>query len=662
MLTSMLISADINLLNVLIFRSNLTHMYTFPQLLLRNAILSLIFILSISVISLAMLSSLLEDKATAHSQVISILAKQLTVTNDELKSAQHIAETLQQVTNYNVLTIYNQSSDILSDYQNNDIGVTLPFASPLSKTQIVNPSGLTIEYQLNFSAEFTLILSLILSCFVLSSALVVFAATMSAKRHKTVFKIISQQIKNDLALINHTNMPSPETTKSTDEILEIPELKQGINDIKALMQKQLENTVNLEKEAYVDHLTKLNNRNRFVQFYEEQVVQESPIKFGVLIITRCSELQTINQIHGYKEGDNYISHVAKLIERALSPYSDGKVFRLNSSDFACVLPNTELKEAENFTQALTLLFNEYQQTSELDSVAYSGLVSFDKSKPLGELLALADTGVSVAQTQNSNSWYSQKDTEILQKNSANYGNQNWRQEIDSVLENQRVTLLLQPIQPNGRNTKVYGEVLARFLNSNDEMLPTASFIAMAEKLDKIIAVDRLIIEATIQLIKNKNMLDQSFGINISARSIGDEHFMIWLERQLLREPKVAPRLIFEITEYGLQQNIKTSKRLIDMLHRVGSRITVERFGIGLTSFKFFRDLTPDYIKMDSSYTRDIDDDKNNQYFLRLMVDLAHRLSINVLAESVESQEEKHTLEKLFIDGCQGFYVGKPIPL
>ena len=96
-----------------------------------------------------------------------------------------------------------------------------------------------------------------------------------------------------------------------------------------------------------------------------------------------------------------------------------------------------------------------------------------------------------------------------------------------------------------------------------------------------------------------------------------------------------------------------------MLHSAGSRVTVERFGVGLTSFKFFRDLTPDFIKMDSIYTRDVDDDKNNQYFLRLMVDLAHRLSINVLAEGVETQEEKHTLEKLFIDGCQGFYIGKP---
>jgi RNase E specificity factor CsrD len=637
-------------------------MYTFPQLLLRNATLALIFIISISTVSLLMLSSLLEDKATQHSQIIGLLNKQILTTDDEIVAAQSIATTLQQATIYNTLMITNQAGENLFSYKSADTGLTLSFVSPKPKKQVAEQLGLSVEYQLNFSGEYTFVVSFILFSLVLSFLLVIFASTMSAKRHKTVFKIISQQIKNDLALVNHTNIANTETLSSDNDILDIPELKKGISDIKLLITKQLENTLNLEKEAYVDHLTKLDNRNRFVQFYENQIVQESPVKFGVLIITRCSELQTINQIHGYKEGDNYISHVAKLIQQSLSVYSDGTVFRLNSSDFACILPNITLKEAEKFTKELTTLFNEYQQASDLDSVAYSGLVYFDKSKPLGELLALADTGVSVAQTQNSNAWYSQKDSDIFQQNSANYGNQNWRQEIDSVIENQRITLLLQPIHPTGRNSKVYGEILARFLNSNNEMLPTASFIAMAEKLDKIVAIDRLIIETTINEIINKNMFEHSFGINISARSISDEHFMIWLERKLLREPKVATRLIFEITEYGLQQNIKTSKRLIDMLHRVGSRITVERFGVGLTSFKFFRDLTPDYIKMDSSYTRDIDDDKNNQYFLRLMVDLAHRLSINVLAESVESQEEKHTLEKLFIDGCQGFYIGKPEPL
>ncbi len=634
-------------------------MYTFSQLLLRNIILALIFILSISIVSITMLSSLLESKANQHTQTIKLFSQQFNISEDELQNANNVAKNLQQLSNYKRLTVYNLAGKNLFSFENKNTGFSIPFIEPEVKKLNINSLALKIEYQLNFNGESALVITFILLSVVLSLFLVVFAAVMSTKRHKAVFNIVSQQIKRDLTLIDQTDTKNLTSNK---KVLEIPELKQGIADIKALMVQQLENTLDLEQEAYIDHLTKLDNRGRFVQFYENKVIQESPFKFGVLIITRCSELQTINQIHGYREGDNYISHVANLIKQAILAYPDGNLFRLNSSDFACILPNVTLKEAENLTKELTILFNEYQQASDLDSVAYSGLVSFDKSKPLGELLALADTGVSIAQTQPSNSWYSQIDTDILQKSSVNYGNQNWRQEIDSVLENQRITLLMQPIQPTGRNNKVYGEVLARFLNSNDDMLPTASFIAMAEKLDKIISVDKLIIETAIKEIINKNMLDHSFGINLSPRSISDEHFMIWLERKLLREPKVATRLIFEVTEYGLQQNIKTSKRLIDMLHRVGSRITVERFGVGLTSFKFFRDLSPDYIKMDSSYTRDIDDDKNNQYFLRLMVDLAHRLSINVLAESVESQEEKHTLEKLFIDGCQGFYIGKPEPL
>ena len=103
-----------------------------------------------------------------------------------------------------------------------------------------------------------------------------------------------------------------------------------------------------------------------------------------------------------------------------------------------------LKAAEDYANELMLKFNDYQQVNELDSVAYSGLVYFDQSKPLGELLALADTGVSVAQTQKVNSWYSQKDIDILTDASANFGNQNWRQEIDSVLASGRINLLLQP--------------------------------------------------------------------------------------------------------------------------------------------------------------------------------------------------------------------------
>lgn len=631
-------------------------MYTLSQLLFRNILIGIIFSLLATTISLVILADRFQDRTTLNQKNIVTIAEQTAVNNN----GQELAKILRNMASYNQLKIGTSVNKAEYNYSKANIGTVVPLITPNAKNFSINNLDLHVTFQLDFSKETNSVLQLIGILFLLSNIFIIFASWLSIRKHKVFFKAISQQIKNDLSNINGSLEDSE--NKGLNDILDIPELKEGINEIKSIISGQINNSSALEKEAYLDSLTQLPNRGRFVQFYENEVVQDSPVKFGVLLITRCSELQTINQIHGYREGDTYIVNIAQLFTTALINHPSAKIFRLNSSDFACILPNVQLKEAENFAQELTGKFNEYQQAAELDSVAYTGLVYFDKSKPLGELLALADTGISVAQTKNINAWYSQKDTNILENNSINYGNQNWRQEIESVIENQRVSLLLQPIQPSNRNSRVYGEVLARFLNSNEEMLPTASFIAMAEKLDKIVAVDRLIIETAINEIVTKNLNDQSFGINVSARSINDEHFLIWLERRLLRESTIAPRLIFEITENGLQQNIKNSKRFIDMIHRVGSRVTVERFGVGLTSFKFFRDLKPDFIKMDSTYTRDIDEDKNNQYFLRLMVDLAHRLSISVLAESVESQEEKHTLEKLFIDGCQGFYIGKPTPI
>ncbi|MFQ3193584.1 MAG: RNase E specificity factor CsrD [Colwellia sp.] len=619
-------------------------MYSYSQLLIRNVILGIFFNILIAVIVSYILSSSLSSRQLNIQKSIAAVVD-ISDKSDQFKSVNKLIN----LADFQLFSLTKQNKDIfVHEIPHSNILVTL-----ISPEKIVFTSELktTISYQVNGNSSATLVLKITAVSIFISLIIILIACSLSVKHTKQLVFVVNKKIKHGIAQVISMNKLEPD-----DEVIDIPELTSGLKKVEALISSHINDTTALEKQAYIEPLTKLENRNRFIQFFAND---ENQVEFGVLAITRCSELQTINQIHGYNEGDNYICKVAEIIKSVTATYRGANVYRLNSSDFATLLPNVTLKEAENAANEISRKFNAYQQSSDLDSVGYTGLVYFDKDKPLGELLALADTGISIAQTQQINSWFSQSNTDILQSASANYGNQNWRQEIESVLENQRVKLLVQQIKPNSRNNKVYGEILARFLNSSDEMLPTASFIAMAEKLDKMVAVDKMIIEKVINEIKVKNLHEQFFGINISARSIHDEHFLIWLERRLLKEATIASKLIFEITEYGLQQNIKTSKRFIDMIHRVGSRITVERFGVGLTSFKFFRDLKPDFIKMDSSYTRDIDDDKNNQYFIRLMVDLAHRLSITVLAESVESQEEKFTLEKLFIDGCQGFYLGKP---
>lgn len=627
-------------------------MYTYSQLISKNIVSATIFSVIFTVVVVMLTSMQLSNQQHDQIKLVqSYFDQELALSDEKIveKATSLFASKL-----FSKLHIDNADNKNIFSKSTTDNWLSRLLLPDDSSVRLIKHK-FNIKFRSNIDSQATTLGYTCIAMAICLLLMVFISGKQSISRYKNIIRSINQQIKTEITHVLSNN----DDNKEQEALFDLPELNSGIAEIKAQINSHIKDTGNLKQEAYIEPLTQLENRTRFVQFFDKK---NESIDFGVLTITRCSELQTINQIHGYTEGDNYICKVAEILKNASTKFQSSKIFRLNSSDFATILPNTTLKAAESYADDVMGHFNEYQQSSDLDSVGYTGLVAFDKTNPLGELLALADTGISVAQTKQQNAWYAQTDTNILESSSASYGNQNWRQEIDNVLENQRVTLLIQHIKPTSRNAKVYSEVLARFLNSNNEMLPTASFIAMAEKLDKIVDVDRMIIEQAITEISDKNLTEQHFGINISARTIHDEHFLIWLERRLLKVPAIASNLIFEITEYGLQQNLKTSKRFIDMVHRAGSRVTVERFGVGLTSFKFFRDLKPDFIKMDSTYTHDIDEDKNNQYFLRLMVDLAHRLSITVLAESVESQEEKYTLEKLFIDGCQGFYIGRPEPI
>lgn len=539
------------------------------------------------------------------------------------------------------------------------------FGSEFNQHTVQNQDqNIQISYQLDFSqrlhAFLQLLLLLLITPFIIGWLPVLLSKSRINRSHKHATAAFNGLIDRFIA---DPQKSEPDWNNVPAEFADINGALQKLaHSTRSQYHEMTFNAQQIAEEAYKDPVTDLPNRNRFVQYYEENIRQSGQNDFGIFAITRCSELQALNQTRGYQEGDKYISEVATIVKKLSSNYQDSRVYRLNSSDFGILLPKVTPREAENFAVQLQSRLNEYQKIAELDSVAYSGLVSYESGKALGELLAVADTAISLAQTKQSNAWHLQKELSAAEMATNSYGNQNWRHVIDDVLTNHRIALLVQLIQPANRSAKAYSEILVRFKTQENQVLPTASFLAMAEKLDRIAQVDRLIIETALTTIKNKNLQEQYFGLNLSARCVHDDQFIIWLERRLLKDAQIAARLIFEVTEFGLQQNLKTSKRFIDMLHRVGARVTVEKFGVGITSFKFFRDLKPDYIKMDGSYTRNINDDKNNQYFMRLMIDLAHRIGVGVFAEGVETQEEKHMLESLFIDGNQGYYVGKPTPI
>ncbi|QTL33928.1 EAL domain-containing protein [Pseudoalteromonas viridis] len=531
----------------------------------------------------------------------------------------------------------------------------------------VNKSkDIKIEFLINVQSQAQLLQQAMIFMIIISALMafipIFYMKTIYRKLNRNVSMTVADAV--DIYITQNQVSESIDQDFNTNKVAELgAELAPSFNRLAHFLKSKQEDiksaAQSIKQEAYKDVVTGLGNRNMFVEYYEHRIESASDKSFGSLAMIRCSELQMINQTRGYQKGDLYIKGIADIVKHVSGTYTGSQVFRLNSSDFAVILPNIPSKEAERFGETLQARFTQYQQNQELSSVANTGIVPYESGKPLGELLSVVDNAMSMAQSKQANAWHLQRETDLVNNVGAGFGNQNWRRVIREVIESRRVMLMMQNIMPIGKNVKAYAEIQARFKTEDGQMLPTASFLAMAEKLEMAVEIDQLIIDTSIEMIKSRNFNEKFFGINVTASSAHSDQFVIWLERRLLKEANLASKLIFEVSEFGLQQNIKASKRFIDMVHRVGARITVERFGVGLTSFKFFRDLKPDFIKMDASYTRGLEEDKNNQYFMRLMVDLAHRIGVSVFAEGVESQEEKHIVETLCLDGVQGYYIEKP---
>ena len=633
----------------------------------------LLTLIQIGVLMALVISSFSAYLISAHQQKTQVVEQLLA--NNVSNDPKLLARQLRKAYDFQALNIGQLDGSILYTYISPDTpaAISHPLFSAIDTlpiTQQISNEDLNIKlsFEINLNNELLLLDQLLTVIVSTTLVLTLFNLFMVKLGLGGVFERVSDNIARTIELYASPNASKGNKKQAIDWNQIPPNFASVVEAVKKLgafvdnQMKELKHSAELIKsEALKDELTGLPNRNRFIQFFDEQLSNKTSINFGALAVIRCSQLQEINHVQGYQEGDKYVKDVVDIITLSAGSYEKPGLYRLNGSDFAVVLPNKTLKEAEVFAQSLQSKFNEYQRIAQLDSVAYTGLINYKPGKPLGEILALTDTAISIAQTKQTNAWHSQKESDILDNASASYGNQNWHQVIEDVIENNRVALMYQTIQPCNRNTKAYCEVLTRFKTSEGQVLPTASFLAMAEKLDKIVEVDRMIIESTLSIIKEKCLIEQSFGLNITPKTVHDQQFLIWLERRLQKDPQMAARLVFEVSEFGLQQNVKASKKFIDLIHRCGSRITVERFGVGLTSFKFFRDLKPDFIKMDGTYTRGIDEDKNNQYFMRMMVDLAHRIGVSVFAEGVETQKEKHVLEKLFIDGTQGYFIGKPAP-
>ena len=437
-----------------------------------------------------------------------------------------------------------------------------------------------------------------------------------------------------------------------------PALANAIIEARDQVKKQI-NTLKQHHDLQVervntDPITRLPNRTAF----NEELSTGKQNGRGFLLMLRASALGEINQRHGNAAGDVYLVSLTGMLNRLMQQFPQARIYRYTGSDLLMRLPDLSPQELNPLLPAMTQHLSDIAQQEQVASAGYIGITPFVPNSILSQLLIQLDTAVTIAESQSPNSSYCIDDSAFTLEMDC----QRWEPILEDVIGHRRVEFSQQPILTVDGEKKLYHEVFVRFHNAQGQPLPTPTLFAMAARTGHTMALDKLIVDQIVRKLERSPMYGKPLGINLANHSVNQPEFVHWLEQKILNTPILQGKLVLELSEHSLELNPEPMRRFIENMHQIGIRVAIDRFGQGLTSFRALQAIRPDYIKLAPEFTKGIGADNNNRFFIKLLLDVAIRLEIKVIATHVETHEEQLTLQALRIDGLQGHLLEKPQPL
>jgi len=419
----------------------------------------------------------------------------------------------------------------------------------------------------------------------------------------------------------------------------------------------------VEHLAFHDPLTGLPNRH-LLQDRLEQVLARVKRRdgYGALMFLDLDNFKTINDSLGHSVGDLLLQEVAKRLEGCCR--AEDTVARLGGDEFVVLLPeigsdtqhaiggaqNVSEKALRTLAETIMIDHNELHVTTSI------GVTILDReSKSVDAVLRQADTAMYEAKAQGKDScsfFAPQMEEAILNQvaieNQMRFG-----------LRHDEFYMVYQPIVETKTETLKGAEALVRWENEKLGFVSPAEFVPVAEASGLIWALGEKILEESCAFLAKTPGLPQ-LSINISSEQIHRPNFVPFVEK-VIAETKLAPgRLIFELTETALLEDIEAAAAAMGQLRSLGIRFALDDFGTGYSSLSYLKRLPFDVVKIDHSFTRGVTDNTDDQAIIEAVLKLGEVLGFSVTGEGVETQDQLMFLRERGCATVQGFYFSKPL--
>lgn len=418
----------------------------------------------------------------------------------------------------------------------------------------------------------------------------------------------------------------------------------------------------LHQLAYYDDLTGLPNRKLFLKRLEKYTEEATQNSNGLILLLDINNLKKINDTLGYSAGDQALRMVASRFEsfcqRACS------VARLGGDEFGLLVQ--ESGDADQAIAAANNVLDLLGQALDLGGQevflsASIGVARFpqDGQDP-EDLIRHADLALHRAKEAGRNVclFYqnAMRDSlrEDLQIESALHG----------ALERNELHLAFQPIVRSSNGALVGLETLLRWDSPTLGSIPPARFIPQLERNGLIIPVGRWVLETAcreIAELRAKNATPLRIAVNVSARQLLHPNFVADVKAALEASGVAPNRLELEITESVLIENAAAGDVLRE-LRRLGVRIAADDFGTGYSSLSYLWKFPFSTLKIDRSFVMGMNKDPQAEIIVSSILNLAHGLRMDVVAEGIETEAQFKVLKTLGCPMIQGYWTGRPLPL
>lgn len=451
------------------------------------------------------------------------------------------------------------------------------------------------------------------------------------------------------------NYDEPVQLTSRDEL---GELTESFNE---MMREVQEDQRQLDYRAHYDSLTGLPNRVLAMHRINTEInrAMHTQEQFAVLFLD-LNNFKTINDTMGHPVGDALLVEIGKRLASVLR--DSDMVARLGGDEFLMLLTNVqEVMEVQLVTDRLIRVISTPIKINsrELYIQCSVGIAFYPSDGNSAERL-MANADNAMYQAKLSKSWavsfYAPEMNDMAQKRLA------LEQDLHVALEQGQLHLNFQPIIETASRRPLGAEVLARWQHPEKGQISPAEFIPIAEATGHIIKIGEWVIRSACrQMAKWKAMGIAPSFLTVNVSRIQFQSDLVSVVRRALRDFAIEPHeLHLEITESVLMENRGHVPEILQQFDEDGLNLVLDDFGTGFSSLNYLKHFPFDMLKIDRSFVDGLPDDSGDVALVRGIIAMADSLSMTVVCEGVENEEQSRFLSAHGGHYLQGYLFGRPM--